>query len=92
MPKIAIFKNFLIFFYSSDLEERPHIHVIKNKTGFQNYAKFWISPSVELFKKGDFTDKELRTIEMVLQNNRNELLNQIERFRNGEHIKIIRLD
>jgi hypothetical protein len=62
MPKLAYIGAFIVFIVSYDLQERRHVHIARTKNGFQRTAKFWLEPELELFERGDFTDKELRHI------------------------------
>jgi hypothetical protein len=61
MPKISIYKYFVFFIVAYDLLEGCHLHIVKTKKGYTNAAKLWLDP-VEIFKKGDLTEKELNTV------------------------------
>lgn len=89
MPTIARYKKYRIFFYSSDLQERSHVHVTRSKTKRQDSAKFWLVPDVSIFERGDFAENELKSLQRVLQRNRDLLLSLQENFRNGEHITAV---
>lgn len=93
MPTIARFKKIRIYFYASDLGERPHIHVTKKgESQRKGIAKFWLTPEVSLYRRGDLTDKDIVVLERVLRKNRDLLMSRIEDFRNGRHIETINLD
>lgn len=85
-PKLAYIGAFIVFMVAFDLQERRHVHIARTKNGFQRTAKFWLEPSIELFMRGDFTDKELRIIESALCEHREAVLEQIQRFADGEKV------
>ena len=63
------------------MENRRHVHVIKN-TG-RNFiaAKIWIDPDVEVARKGDFTKNEIKEILHIIQENKLILLSKIDKIR-----------
>jgi hypothetical protein len=91
MPKLAYIGAFLVFIVSFDLQERRHVHIARTKDGFQRTAKFWLEPDVELFERGDFTDKELRTIQAALQEHRGIISKQINDFSQGKKVRPLRI-
>lgn len=86
MSKLAKYKNFIIFFWSEDLSERPHVHISKNRKQ-KRPAKFWIEPEVKLFDDGDFTENEIFDVERILIKYIDNLKDRIERYRKGERLK-----
>jgi len=56
MPTVLRLGPYRYFFYSSDSEEPPHIHVERDGS----VAKFWLDP-VRLVASGGFNRAELRT-------------------------------
>lgn len=87
MPKLAYIGAFIVFVVSFDLRERRHVHIARTKDGFQRTAKFWLEPEVELFERGDFSDKELRLIERSLKEHRGSISKQINDFAEGKKVR-----
>ncbi len=69
MPTVAILGPYRVFFYSADRAEPIHVHVERES----NVAKFWLDP-VRLARSGGFSRKELRQIEVLLQEHEDELI------------------
>ncbi len=62
MPTIGgIPGPYRFFFYSFDCQERPHVHVERDR----NTCKFWLEP-VELAYNHGFTPKELNRIRQLI--------------------------
>jgi hypothetical protein len=59
------------FFFFSREEPRPHIHVQAN----EGEAKFWIEPEIQLAKNYGFKSKDLRQIEALVIEHREEIQN-----------------
>ena len=57
MPTILRWKGYKFFFFSLE-EDRPHIHVKKQR----GQAKYWLE-SIEFVKAEGFSQKELNVIE-----------------------------
>lgn len=74
-PKILEYRGFSIGFFSSDGEERPHVHAYRESDTDAN-AKFWITKNgFELARnKGRFSDQELRKLTVFLDQNRDYIL------------------
>lgn len=70
MPTIARIGPYRIYFVSHDRGEPPHVHVDRDEKS----AKFWLVP-VSLARNLGFAPKELREIERIVQENRQEFLN-----------------
>ncbi len=69
MPTILRIGPYRFFFYASDREEAPHIHVEHdNKT-----AKFWLSP-IRLHRSNGFSGKEINKIHQIIQEYENKLI------------------
>jgi hypothetical protein len=66
------------FFFSSDRQEPPHVHVERDA----NRAKFWLDP-IELENGGGFGASELTTITGLLTEHREELLRAWHEFFTG---------
>ncbi len=58
-----------LFFYASDGEEPPYIHVERD----DNIAKFWLDP-VRIQRSGGFRRPELRKVEQMIREINTELL------------------
>jgi hypothetical protein len=63
-------------FFSKDLEERPHVHVERDR----RKAKFWLSP-ISLHKNQGFRADELSKIARAIQDNYEEIWRRWERHR-----------
>ncbi len=74
-PKILEYQGFSIGFFSSDGEERPHVHVYRGSDTQAN-AKFWITKDgYELaHNKGRFSNRDLRKLTVFLDQNRDYIL------------------
>jgi len=57
------------FFYSAEGTEPPHVHVRRDRST----AKFWIDP-VRLAKSRRFSGHELRTVQKLVEDNRDRIL------------------
>ena len=68
MPTIFI-DGYKFRFYSSDVNEPPHVHVIKA----ENVAKIWLQP-VELETSRGYNRSELNRVLKLTEENRAELL------------------
>jgi Domain of unknown function (DUF4160) len=71
MPAVDDIGPYKLFFYSADAAEPPHIHVRRDRAT----AKFWLDP-VRLERSRGFKDHELRKIQAIIGENRNQILEQ----------------
>jgi len=72
----------VFFIWMQDLmENRRHVHVIKNTGRNFNAAKIWIEPMVEVARKGDFSEKEIKEILTIIQENKLLLLSKIDKIK-----------
>jgi hypothetical protein len=69
MPTVLRIGPFRFFFYSSDGDEPPHIHVERD----DKIAKFWLDP-VRLQNSGGFARTEISRIQRMTLEHQNELL------------------
>lgn len=69
MPAVIRRGRFRFFFFSNEGSEPPHIHV--KAAEFE--AKFWLNP-IALAANYGFKARELSTIEDIIEENREELL------------------
>ena len=78
-PTIFRENGYRFFFFSRE-EERKHVHVISG----DGEAKFWLKPDIELAKNYRYTSKQLKAIEKLIEEHRNELISAWQRhFENG---------
>ena len=72
----------MFFIWMQDLmENRRHVHVIKNTGHHFNAAKIWIEPDVEVARKGDFSEKEINEILHIINENKLLLLSKIDKIK-----------
>ena len=69
MPTVIRVGPYRLAFYSSNGVEPPHVHVI-SATG---QAKFWLDP-ISVARSVAVTARELRQIESIVRDNREQLL------------------
>ena len=69
MPTVLRSGPYRVFFYSSDGDEPPHVHVVRDKAE----AKFWLDP-LRLEYTVAFRTSELRRIRRILVQERQQLL------------------
>ncbi len=68
MPTIMRIGPYRLFFYASDRDEPPHVHVERD----DKVAKFWLDP-VRLQKSGGFSRSEISRIHKMIEENSVEL-------------------
>lgn len=68
MPTILI-EGYKFRFYSSDLFEPPHVHVLRA----ENVAKIWLQPVVVEYNRG-YNQPELNRIVKLTRQNQDRLL------------------
>jgi hypothetical protein len=64
VPTILRIGPYRFFFYSSDRDEPPHVHVERD----DNIARFWLDPA-RLVSSGGFARAEIREIERIVADN-----------------------
>lgn len=69
MPTVLRVGPYRFFFYASDRDEPPHIHIERD----DNVAKFWLDP-VRLQSSGGFSRVEINKIATVVTDHQTELL------------------
>jgi hypothetical protein len=77
MPTVLRSGPYRFFFYSSDADELPHVHVERD----ENTAKFWLSP-VRLQNSGGFKPVEVRRIQRLVEQHREALLRSWDAYFN----------
>ena len=75
MPTVLRHGAYRFFFHAGDRGEPPHVHVEREKM----LAKFWLAP-VRLSRSGDFGRKELRRIELIVNEHREQMLEAWNEF------------
>jgi hypothetical protein len=81
MPTVFIFFGLRFVFFSND-HEPIHVHVIKGKGSIQEYAVFQVLPEVSLLKNKGLTPQELKMADMVIEENREIIIEQWNLFFN----------
>lgn len=77
-------------FYNKDFNEnRAHVHIGKKDT--KNLCKVWLEPEVELEKRGDLTDAQLKEVVELASMYREKLMKQWKNFKEGKTIRIIKI-
>jgi hypothetical protein len=69
MPTVFRSGPYRFYFYSHEPNEPPHVHVDRDS----DTAKFWIDP-VGLARNLGYSGRELRTIERIIREHQQELL------------------
>lgn len=69
MPTVLREGPYRLFFYSSDGDEPPHIHVQRDEA----IAKFWLDP-VRFNYSAGFRPVEIRRIQAIIEDREDELL------------------
>lgn len=75
MPTVLRVGPYRFFFYSSDYDEPPHIHVERE----DRKAKFWLDPT-RLQSSGGFRRSEIQRIQSIVEENEEELLRSWDEF------------
>jgi hypothetical protein len=69
MPLVDVIGPYRLFFYSSEGNEPPHVHVKRERAT----AKFWLTP-VRLARSRRFGDHELRELLRIIEERRLTIL------------------
>ena len=69
MPTVLRTGPYRFFFYASDRDEPPHVHVERE----DHIAKFWLDP-IRLQRSRGFNRVELRRIQRLINENHAQLL------------------
>ena len=69
MPTVLRVGPYRFFFYASDFDEPPHIHIECE----DKIAKFWLDP-IRLNRSGGFSRKEIGRIQKIIQDQQNKLM------------------
>ncbi len=75
MPTVLRSGPYRAYFYSHEPNEPPHVHIDRDDCS----AKFWLDP-VALARNLGFPAAELRRIELLLSDNRDQMLKAWDDF------------
>jgi hypothetical protein len=75
MPTVMRIGPYRFFFYASDGDEPPHIHVERGECE----AKFWLTP-MALAHSGGFRPRERRRVLRLVEENQKTLLEKWDEF------------
>lgn len=65
MPTVLIIKGYKVKFFSNENDEPAHVHVTKGSGS----AKIWLEPAVKVEYSYNFTVRENREIENIVNEN-----------------------
>jgi len=68
-PTVFREKGYRFFFFSRE-ESRMHVHIVSG----DGEAKFWLEPDLELAKNHGYNRQQLKEIESLVEDHRNELV------------------
>jgi len=75
VPTVLRSGPYRFYFYSSDGDEPPHVHVAKDRLE----AKFWLEP-VRLVHSAGFRPADIRQIASIIEENQHRLLGAWDEF------------
>ena len=80
MPTIFEWNGYRFFFFSNEGTplEPAHVHVRNGS----NIAKFWLIPEVKVAKSWGLTSRELNTLELIVEENKNLIMEKWNEFFN----------
>ena len=70
-PTIFKYKKYRFFFNSRE-ETRKHVHIVTA----DGTAKFWLEPIVSLADYFNLSSKQLKEIQIIVEDNKNEFLKE----------------
>lgn len=76
MPTVFVSGPYRLFFWAYDCSERRHIHVEHDDL----LAKFWLEPDILLEDGGGFSRKELREVERIVRERKEQLIGEWNEF------------
>ena len=77
MPTVLRSGPYRFYFYSSDSDEPPHVHLERG----DNTVNFWLSP-VRLQSSGGFRPVEIRRMQRLVEQHREALLRSWDAYFN----------
>lgn len=91
MGKLLILLKYVIFIFSSDVNEgRRHVHITDKKKNLERVCKFWLEPKIELHENIGFKEKEINEIAKLLKVNIKILNEQLDLFYVHKLVKSIK--
>ena len=78
MPTVLRSGPYRFFFYAGEQDEPPHVHVERDNCE----AKLWLDP-VRLVRSHGFAASEISTVEKLIVENQQHLLDSWNEFFNG---------
>ena len=75
VPTVLRIGPYRFFFYASDYDEPPHIHVERD----DNTAKFWLNP-IRLQNSGGFERSEIDRLQKLVADNQERLLRSWDEY------------
>ena len=81
MPTVFIFFGLRFMFFSND-HEPVHVHVITGKGKIKEYAVYQVIPALVLLENKGLKPNELKMAEMVIEENREIIIENWNRFFN----------
>lgn len=69
MPTVHNIGPYKLFFYSAEGRDPPHVHIRRDRAT----AKFWLDP-VRVSRSRRFSDHELRSLQKMVEENRDKIL------------------
>lgn len=90
MGKLLIFAKYVLFVFSSDInEKRRHVHVRDKEGKMNRLCKLWIEPIVELAYNYGFSRSEINEIRKLVSENKKIINSQLKLFYAGQKVKSI---
>ena len=74
-PTVHRVRGYRFFFFSRE-EERMHVHVVSAV----GEAKFWLRPKIELARNYNYSNRQLREIESLIESLHHEFVDAWNRF------------
>jgi hypothetical protein len=92
LGKIIVFSKYIVFVFSSDInEKRKHVHVRDKAGKLNSICKFWIEPRVKMEYNYGFKEVEVNEIQGLLSDNLTDIKKQLDKFYAGKKVKSINL-
>jgi hypothetical protein len=90
--KLLVTSKYVVFVFSSDINERRrHIHIRDNTGKINKLCKYWIEPETALDKNEGFNLRELNEINKLISKNLFLINNQLDKFYAGQKVKSIKI-
>ena len=90
LGKLLIFSRYVLFVFSSDInEKRKHVHVRDKKGKINRLCKFWVQPDIDVAYNHGFNKAELNEIKKLISLNLDIVKVQLNSFYAGKKVKSI---